>query len=90
MSKAKYIVYERKGQAFETVVVFPANVPHDEIGRGIQPDAKLVSAGFVHIRPIYKPLDNPQLEVECYGASDSLGLKSRGQEDDDIIRRFLK
>ena len=71
----KYVIFNQKGLLHP--VLFADHTSHAQITiEGAEP----VSAGFVRFS---KTLHLP----ECYGFSDSLGLKSR-QEDEKIIRQW--
>lgn len=76
MNKLKYIV-----DAIGGFAIFPPYVNHDTVGAlmskaGIPP----VGAGFIDI------FDG---EVQCYGESVSLRIKSRGEEDSKEIAKKL-
>jgi hypothetical protein len=76
MSKLKYIIDVIGGFA-----IFPSYIDHDTVGnlmtkRGIDP----VGAGFVDV------FDG---EVQCYGESVSMRMKSRGDEDSKVIAKLL-
>ncbi len=70
MTGMKYVVYKDA-----TFAMFPVTIQHKELrlmGKTI------VGAGFVDF----------QKENEffvCYGESESLGIKSRGEEDGDVL-----
>lgn len=49
--------------------------------------SKVISAGFVDIDGAIDAGIYPDLSVHCYGESLSLGIKSRGKVDADLIER---
>lgn len=72
----KYIVLKTGGA--EMMIVFPEVLVHKEVAgamSGLVKDAEVVGAGFV----------NP--EGDCFGRSDSLGIKSRGKTDTELLSK---
>ena len=65
----KYIVINKSGM--ELAILFPDQVKHSEVVDRDQ--VKVVAAGFVR--------QTPDGGAECYGASVSLGVASRGALD---------
>jgi hypothetical protein len=71
----KYIVFEDNALGAETIVVFPGNIQHQQMG--MVPGRK-ISAGFVHTE-----------SMSCFGKSVSLDLKSRPEEDTKLLREMF-
>jgi hypothetical protein len=81
---AKYIVIEQDGE--ELMFAFPATISHAHMLEAVRTtkqgvfqhwtrpyrDSKLVSAGFINIHH------------DCYGESETLNIKSRGDVDTDL------
>ena len=62
------------------MVVFPKHIGHDEMARKL---GTPISAGFLTTQ-----INNEQeVEINCYGESVTLGIKSREEEDTKIARR---
>lgn len=80
-TKLKYVIFNKN-----TPVIFHEVVAHNEIygGRG----KKATSAGFVSLVPISYGRKG-FINSTVYGESISLGLKNNGDEDNEIIERFL-
>lgn len=74
----KYIVF--LGDEF---VLFPEFQDHSSMVGDRIP----ISAGFCRI---YKNSNDKELNISCYGNSNSLKLESRGKEDEEIIKYSLK
>ena len=70
----KYVIFEGNGLVHP--VLFGDHTTHSQISIA---GAKPVSAGFVKFNSIGWP--------KCFGMSESLHLESRGELDEDIIRR---
>ena len=70
----KYIIFEANGLVHP--VLFGNHTSHKQIN---VTGGKPVAAGFVKFDSFGWP--------HCYGESESLGISSRGQLDEDIIRR---
>lgn len=82
--KLKYIVTSLKGD--EAIFVFPQSIDHNRMLEAIQMirfgtegswnrdfrDETAISAGFV-------------VDGQCSGYSETLGLKSRGKQDTDLL-----
>ncbi len=72
----KYVIF-KKGPLVEPVL-FCDHTSHSAIKLD---GAEAISAGFiVFTEKLHLP--------HCYGKSDSLKLESRGEEDEDIIRKW--
>jgi hypothetical protein len=75
MWKAKYIIHRNW-----TPIVFPEIIAHADMTRNMGWRAEdIIGAGFVHIDDSYT----------CYGESISIYVKSRGEEDEKILNRYL-
>ena len=75
--KTKYIIDEING-----FLIFPEYIQHDMAAKILTCHGyEILGAGFV---------DLSGGVVTCYGESISLGIKSRGQEDAEILARKLK
>ena len=81
----KYVVYKTE-RGLENIVVFCEEIVHSQV---VVEDHTPVSAGFI----------NFENDFECFGSSDSLGLKSRVSVDSELfilaitpqaIRAFLR
>lgn len=95
MDKAKYIVVEENGT--ETPIIFPCWMLHANMAG----DKKVVSAGVVRIyltnvaeanlSESEKAWDAEPMEIRavCYGESVGLFLKSRPQEDAELIEKTI-
>jgi len=84
----KYIIVDTMG--LEVPILFSELLNHSDVARGY----KVVAAGFVSISSSVDTNDSgysPKyiIEVDCYGESTTLGIKSRGILDDDIIDDHL-
>jgi hypothetical protein len=95
MDKAKYIVVEIMVgvSMFETPILFPSFVGHDDMARslGIVP-GKVLGAGFVEFSAkehLHCGLPFHVVEAVTYGKSTSLGVESR-EEDANLIRKALR
>ena len=84
--RLKYITYERFGE--ESFVVFPQHVAHSDWGNILDNGpTKLLGAGEVNY--YYDEERGGQAEVmaRCFGESVSMGVKSRGPADSEILNR---
>ena len=70
----KYVIFEGNGLVHP--IIFGEHTAHSQINVA---GAKPIAAGFVRFDTMNWP--------HCSGESESLKLKSRGQLDEDIIRR---
>lgn len=71
----KYVIFQ--GNGFVYPVLFADHTTHAQVKiEGAYP----IAAGFVRFDSCNLP--------HCYGKSDSLHLESRGEIDDNIIRRW--
>jgi len=73
----KYIITE-KGP-----VIFPNSLEHKKVAGCLQ-ECPVISAGLVLIK------DFEPNKLTCYGESLSLNIKSRAEEDTNILKNFLK
>jgi len=48
-----------------------------------------ISAGFVKFNVFITDDLEPKISAECYGESESLGLKSRPNEDETLINKLI-
>ena len=89
MDAPKYIIVEMFSGVctFETPIVFPCFIGHDDMARamGYKPE-KVLAAGFVMFAP--KKYSDSVVNVSTYGKSVTLGVESR-PEDADLIRKSL-
>lgn len=76
--KLKYVIDD-----YGNIAIFSPTAVHSDIAR--QMYGKAVSAGFVDFEV---PADGV-LDVKCFGESVSLGVKSNGFKDEEIIREKL-
>ena len=74
--KAKYIIINNR--IGEIPIIFPLFFGHNDFNFNRE---KIISAGFVLIN---------ETGISCYGESDSLGIKSRGKEDGELIKSYFK
>ena len=82
MERAKYIVAEivSGGVAMETPIIFPSFIAHSDIALRIGSMGcmtKVISAGFVQFTP---GKDGNCVDVEAFGESVSLKIKSRPKD----------
>jgi hypothetical protein len=80
MSQVKYVIVEVMG--LETAIVFSDLIEHSDIGQGMN----VVAAGFCNI---FNDGNRDELDVDCFGRSASLKIKSRGYDDELIVKRHL-
>lgn len=77
----KYIVVAHEG--LELPILFPNVITHIKMWSLVKVgNDTVVSAGFVR-----QVLDG---EIRAHGESESIGIKSRPQEDSELITKFLK
>ena len=83
MNYGKYVIVEVSG--IEMAILFDPCISHDEIG--LRP---IVAAGFFEIYGKEADVDGVAgVEVGCFGESVTMGLKSRPQQDAEIIKRMV-
>ena len=75
----KYVIAKEGG--LEQPIIFPTTMNHSDI---VVRRATIVSAGFVD----FYAVEGCKLHFKTRGSSTTLGLRSRGEIDDDIFRRF--
>jgi len=76
MNKTKYIVF-LNGYNKE-IIIFGCTMTHVEVAQQMQlSDANILSAGFVSVGMN----SHNEIEVNCHGRSESLGLKSDQERD---------
>lgn len=77
--KTKYIVTSDGPGGLETMFIFPEHIVHKHMADGarVARGGRPVSAGFLSITTDKK--DRPR--VAAFGESESLGIKSRPEED---------
>ena len=82
----KYIAYKTVG-GYEEIIIFPNLMSHDalDVKLGDVMD-EIVGAGFIQATL----LQGDVYDLRCVGESDSLGVKSRGEVDDKLLRRRLR
>lgn len=68
----KYIVTEGQG-----VIIFSNGFTHSDVEAKMR--VKAVGAGMIHISPD---------EIKCFGESISIGIKSRSEDTDIVIRQI--
>lgn len=76
MQQAKYIIVDKEG--IEIPIVFSSLLLHNNVALAL--GYKVVSAGLCEIM---------NDSYNTFGESFSLGVKSRGKEDADILNRHL-
>ncbi len=83
----KYVMFDdmvdNTGIHDNVSIIFPSFLIHKEMAKTIT--GMPVSAGFVRI---VKGSKQDEVRAECYGRSESLGLRSR-EKDSVIITRYL-
>lgn len=77
----KYIILETR-TGLEYPIIFPDFVEHSSV---VPEFRKVVSAGKVGFGADYKTI-----VATCSGESISLGVKSRGEEDNILIERMIE
>ncbi len=76
---SKFIIFQTPEG--EKAVIFPSDdFYHDQMASHFD-DYDVVSAGFVQF--------NENGAVQCFGTSESLGIGSRGEDDEIIISRQM-
>ena len=83
MWKAKYITHTAKYIIHTDwiPIVFPEIINHSDMARNMGwKKEDIVGAGFVYLE---------DYSYICYGESVSLRVKSRGEEDEKILNRYL-
>ena len=73
----KYIVIISCG--FEEMIIFPNHRAHKDMASVL--NAKVISAGMIKI---------DSKHCNCWGYSTTLDLASRGEEDDEVLKRLTK
>jgi hypothetical protein len=77
MWKAKYIIHTDW-----IPIVFPETINHADMARNMGwKKEDIIGAGFFYLGEDYS--------YTCYGESVSLRVKSRGEEDEKILNRYL-
>ena len=76
----KYVIDE-----YKNVTVFSPSATHADIARAMH--GKPIAAGFIRMESLTTVTGGPY--IRCFGESISLNIKSRGQEDVDIITSEL-
>lgn len=77
--KTKYITFVGDFGT-EGIIIFPEHVGHNDVATGLN----VVGAGFCNVDY------NDPGSSNCYGNSVSLGVESRGQEDDLLLQMFIR
>lgn len=85
--KTKYIVVTNGPGELETMIIFPETTIHKHMAEGarVARAGRPVSAGFLSITTDKK--DRPR--VSAFGESESLGIKSRPEEDSRLAAETL-
>lgn len=79
----KYIIVS--DGILEQEVIFSEGLTHSDVYKY---SGQIRSAGFCSPRSyVNKDLDEEQIVWRCWGGSESLGIKSRGEEDEKILNR---
>ena len=90
MGDTKYVILNevktQYGEAFEVPIIFPDVLTHEIVANHFGGKANVVSAGFVAVG---SDMDY-KMRYGTYGESVSLGVKSRGERDDKIVRRVFE
>jgi len=82
MNDLKYVVIQIPGMKTACGIVFRGVLVHSMM---VPKGAKVLGAGFCKVDAIVIGI----VVVHCYGESDSLKVKSRGQQDSDVVRMTL-
>jgi hypothetical protein len=77
----KYITYIDYMTTLPAFVIFPSIIKHDDMAKGLRFE-QLLGAGFWSKDPYGKYV--------CHGESTSLKLKSRNEEDTELVYQYLK
>lgn len=80
--KMKYIIFDNR-----TAIIFNPVIVHSNVSVGFR-NGKATSAGFVTLVPAEVGNYN-YVNVTVHGESVSLGLKSGGDKDEEIIQRMI-
>lgn len=79
-NKAKYISY-KDHYGIPVIVIFDNSINHNDMANILRIEDDILGAGFTTIDPTMGPI--------CYGYSESLGVKSRDDEDTRLAKRML-
>lgn len=88
MEYGKYIII-KWDKVIELAIIFDNIIEHVVFLR-MYPKEKIVSAGFFTVGAEPRD-DNPQdISVSVHGKSTTLGIESRGGQDERLIKRVLR
>ena len=87
MERMKYVIVSYAGA--EIPIIFSELIDHNMV---VPSNANAVSAGRIEFGVVGRSVSNPDpcIEVNCFGFSTSLNLKSRGLTDTQIIRAEIE
>ena len=91
MDASKYVICQDTND-YDHVILLPSWQSHSEgytsYALGTAGPCTLIAAGF--FRPYVSiETDGETVRIDCWGTSVSLHVKSRGTQDEKLIRRFL-
>lgn len=80
-TKCKYVVLSQKieDDTIENIYIFPSTVIHRTVVKNMK--GVCVGAGFI--------ARTNKNKLYCVGSSDSLGIKSRGDKDTELLGKLL-
>jgi hypothetical protein len=88
--RSKYIVIDAAVGGM-LPVVFSELMSHADVAAALKHvgGGEIVGAGFCHITNILNDRDLIEPHYVCYGESNSLGVKSRGDDDSRVLNKRL-
>ena len=78
----KYIVFRTKDGRQEIPIIFPNHLVHLEVAKAM---SKIVGTSRIVAAGEFSSLE---IEANCHGKSSTIGVKSRGKEDERLIAAF--
>ena len=90
MLEPKYIIYHDEVNDIEDIIIFSGFQKHIEVAHHLH--GKVVSAGFIKLTATDNPegSSGPDVNIQCYGESNTLHIQSRPDEDTEIARHRLQ
>ena len=86
MDYGKYIIVEVRG--CELAIMFDSIIAHSDFLRSFNKE-RIISAGFFAVGAEPSENDKNDINVSCFGKSDTLKIESR-KEDDRLLKRVLR
>jgi hypothetical protein len=88
MEYGKYIIKEVRG--IEVAILFHPLINHCDIGTKGDSRGETVSAGFFTVGAEPTEDDSRDISVSCWGKSVTLDMKSRGEKDEELVKKILR